>query len=101
MDIKDHHYETTSKYQPHEARNQLQLKWEQSFSSLPAKTNKKLCVKFFTVAKGVNLTKKKCKSHKSTFRAVCFRRISFDLKMTAVIQTVMKKPASEEKKLTN
>lgn len=30
----------------------------------------------------------------STFKAVCFRRTSFDLNMTAAIQIVTKKPAS-------
>lgn len=35
----------------------------------------------------------------STFRAVCFRKISFDLNITAAIQIVTKKPVSPCKKL--
>lgn len=35
----------------------------------------------------------------STFRAVCFRKISFDLNITAAIQIVTKKPVSPCKKV--
>jgi hypothetical protein len=74
-------------------QKQQKFQSKQAFSSLPATTKiLKKCLSKNTFFPRL-MRKEQGSTNYHTFKAVCFRRMSFDLKRTAAIQMVTKNPA--------